>query len=164
MSGHDSGRWIGKLYLAGAAARAAAARREEDQIKLNHQLHQFAKFTTNSDEKSHSDAFSVTNTAMVGEKINFKTLTPVAESPNESLPPVKASPALQQTSVVELPVMQQLPCMQLNMQPLSVKKPPKNYLNTPAGDDDYAPHIDKEVDVPLPLPFDNLNEDEMAPL
>ena len=30
-----------------------------------------------------------------------------------------------------------------------------------AGDDDYAPHIDEEVDVPLPS--DDLNENEMAP-
>ena len=89
-------------------------------------------------------------------------MTPVAESPNESLPPVVASWALQQTSVVELPAMQQLPCVQLNTQPPSVKKSPKQHLNTPAGDDNYAPHIDDEVDIPLPS--NDLNEDEMAPL
>ena len=53
--GH-SGRRVGKLYLAGVAARAAAARCKEDRtnvllaltkIKLNHQLHQIAKFATN---------------------------------------------------------------------------------------------------------------------
>jgi hypothetical protein len=88
-------------------------------------------------------------------------LTPVAESPAESSPPVVASPAIQQTPVVELPAMQQLPCVQLNIQPPSVEKSQKQHLSTPAGDDDYAPYIDEEVDVPLPS--DDLNEDEMAP-
>ena len=88
-------------------------------------------------------------------------MTPVAESPDESLPPVVASPALQQTSVVELPAMQQLPCVQLNTQPPSVEKLPTQHLSTPTGDDNYVPHIDEEVDVPLP--FNDLNEDEMAP-
>jgi hypothetical protein len=87
-------------------------------------------------------------------------LTPVAESPDESLPPVVASPALQQKSVVELPAVQQLPCVQLNTQPPSVKKLPTQHLSTPTGEDNYVPHIDKEVDVPLP--FNNLNEDAMA--
>jgi hypothetical protein len=80
---------------------------------------------------------------------------------HESLPPVIASPALQQTSVVELPAMQQLSCMQLNTQPPSVKKWQKLHLSTPADNEDYAPHIDEEVDVPLPS--DDLNENEMAP-
>ena len=57
--------------------------------------------------------------------------------------------------------MQQLPCVQLNTQPPSVEKSQKQHLSTPAGDDDYAPHIDEEVDVPLPS--DDLNGDEMAP-
>jgi len=35
--------------------------------------------------------------ALEGEKIIFGKLTPVAESPDESSPPVAASPALQQT-------------------------------------------------------------------
>ena len=95
------------------------------------------------------------------KKIIFKKLTLVAKSPDESSPPVVASPAIQQTSVVELPVMQQLPCMQLNTQSPSVEKSPKQHLSTFAGDDDYAPHINEEVD--LHLPSDDLNEDEMAP-
>jgi hypothetical protein len=72
---------------------------------------------------------------MEGEKIVFKKLTPVAESPDESLPPVVASPALQHKSVVELPAVQQLPCVQLNTQPSSVKKLPTQHLSTPTGDD-----------------------------
>jgi len=50
-----------------------------------------------SNEKSHSDPSSATNMALEGEKIIFGKLTPVAESPDESSPPVAASPALQQT-------------------------------------------------------------------
>jgi hypothetical protein len=48
-----------------------------------------------SNEKSQGDdASSKTPTAMEGEKIIFGKLTPVAESSNESTPPVVASPAL----------------------------------------------------------------------
>ena len=86
-------------------------------------------------------------------KIIFEKLTPVTESPNESLPLVVASPVLQKP-----PATQQLPCVQLTTQPLSVEKS----LSTSTGDDDYAPPIEEEVDIPLPS--DNLDEDAMAPL
>ena len=51
---------------------------------------------------------------------------PVAESPNASTlpPPIVASLALQHPPVVELPVTQQLPCIQLNTQPPSVENSP----------------------------------------
>ena len=105
MPGH-SGRQAGKLYLAGVAARAAAARCKEDRTNVLLALTNKTQPSTPSnceicyhqhcsDEKYHSDASSATNTAMEGEKIIFKKLTPVAESPNKSLPPVVASPVLQ---------------------------------------------------------------------
>jgi hypothetical protein len=100
-------------------------------------------------------------TAMEGEKIIFKKLTPVTESPNESLPLVVASPALQQP-----PATQQLPCIQLTIQPPSVEKSPMQQgvalLSTSTGNDDYAPPIEEEVGIPLPS--NNLDEDTMAPL
>jgi len=51
--------------------------------------------------------------------------------------------------------------VQLNTQPPSVEKLPKQHSSTPACDDDYAPHFNEEVDVPLPS--DDLIVDEMAP-
>ena len=86
---------------------------------------------------------------------------PAAESPNKSLPLVVASPALQQP-----PATQQLPCIQLTIQPPSVEESPMQQgvalLSTSTGDDDYAPPIEEEVDIPVPS--DNLDEDAMAPL
>ena len=75
--------------------------------------------------------------------------TPVAHLPNKSLPLVA--------------------CVQLNMQPPPAKKSTNQHLNTPSGDEDYAPHINEEDDVVPqisndPLLSNNLNEDEMAPL
>ena len=173
----NSGRRVGKLYLAGVAARAAAAQRKEDRTNVllastnktqpstpsNCEI----QYQHCSNEKSHSDATSTTNTAMEGEKIIFETLTPVTELLHKSLPLVIASPALQQTSIVELPAMQPFPCVQLNTQPPTVKESTKQHLNTPAGDEEYAPYINKEVDARLisndPLLSNNLIEDEMAP-
>ena len=51
----NSGRWVGKLYLASVAVRAAAAQCKEDRKnvllaltkKLIHQLHQIEKSATN---------------------------------------------------------------------------------------------------------------------
>jgi hypothetical protein len=93
---------------------------------------------------------------MEGEKIKFKKLTPVAESSEESLPLVVASPALQQPPGQELPVMQ-YPCIQLIMQPPSVEKSPTQQgvalLSTPASDDDYVLPIKEEVNTTLPSNF-----------
>ncbi len=174
MPGH-SGRLGGKLYLASVAARAAAAQRIEDRTNVllaqtnktqpSTPSNREIRYQHRSDEKSQGDdASSKMPTAMEGEKIIFEKLTPVAESSGKSSPQVVvASPALQQTSVVELPAMQQLPCVQLNTQPPSVEKSPRQDLSTPAGDDDYVQQRSEE-EVDLHLPSDDLNEDEMAPL
>ena len=136
VPGH-SGRRGGKLYLASVAARAAAAQRKEDRTNVLLARMNKTQSTTpsnreiryqhRSDEKSQGDdASSKTHTAMEGEKIIFGKLTPVAESSNESTPPppVVASPALQHPPIVELPMTQQLPCIQLNTQPPSVENSP----------------------------------------
>ena len=96
MPGH-SGRWGGKLYLAGVAARAAAAQHKEDStnalLALTNKTqpstpsNRKIRYQHRSDEKSNIGASSATNTAMEGEKIISKKLTPVAESPDESSPP-----------------------------------------------------------------------------
>jgi hypothetical protein len=56
----------------------------------------------------------------------------------------------------------------LNTQSPTVKESANPHLNTPVSDEDYAPHINKEDDVPLisndPLLSNNLNKDRMAPL
>ena len=55
----------------------------------------------------------------------------------------------------------------MNTQSPTVKESANPHLNTPVSDEDYAPHINKEDDVPLisndPLLSNDLNEDEMAP-
>ena len=135
------GRQGGKLYLASVAAHAAAVQRKEDRTNVllartnktqpstpsNRKIH----YQHRSDENSQGDdASSKMPTAMEGENIIFKKLTSVAESPGESFPPVVASPALQQTSVVELPSVEKLPRQDLS--------------STPAGVEDYAQQRSKE--------------------
>ena len=55
----------------------------------------------------------------------------------------------------------------MNTQPPPVEELTNLYLNTPSGDEDYAPHIYEKGDVPLitnnPLLSNDLNKDEMAP-
>ena len=85
VPGH-SGRWGGKLYLAGVAARAAAARRKEDCTNvLLAQTNKTQPSTPSnreicyqhrSDEKLQGDVSSATHTAMEGEKIILEKFTP----------------------------------------------------------------------------------------
>jgi hypothetical protein len=81
VPGH-SGRRVGKLFLASVAARAAAARSKEDRTNVFLALTKKTQPSTPSNckicyqhcsnEKSHSDASSATNTAMEGEKLSSK--------------------------------------------------------------------------------------------
>jgi len=151
--GH-SGR-PGKLYLATQAARDAAARRKEDRVNVLLSLPSLAPPSTPlnratcykkcSDEKSLSEAPPAT--IIPGERIIFDELTAVAKTPFESLPPVVASPALQQPTGVklpallqfELPAIMQFPIGVLNTQPPTVDKSPMQVcdalLSTAAGND-----------------------------
>ena len=116
-----SGRHVGKLYLAGVSARAAAAQCKQDHTNV-------LLATTNKIQPSTPSA-------------------PVAHLPNESLPLDD--------------------CVQMNTQP-PVKESTNQHLNTPLFDEDHAPHIYKDDDVPQitndPLLSNNLNEDEINPL
>ena len=93
----------GKLYLATQAARAAAACKEDRANVFLSRPNLAPPFTPSnratrykncSDEKSLSEAPPATQ--FPGERIIFDELTPVAETPFESSPPVVASPALLQ--------------------------------------------------------------------
>ena len=100
--GHSGRR--GKLYHATQAARAAAARRKEDRANVLLSRPNLAPPSTPSNralcykncsnEKSLCEAPPVTK--FPGERIIFDEMTPVAETPFKSSPPVVASPALQQ--------------------------------------------------------------------
>jgi hypothetical protein len=97
------------------------------------------------DEKSLSEAPPAT--IIPGERIIFDELTAIAKTPFESLPPVVASPALQQPTGVklpallqfELPAIMQFPIGVLNTQPPTVDKLPMQVcdalLSTMAGND-----------------------------
>jgi len=78
------------------------------------------RYKNRSDEKSLSEAPPATK--FPGERIIFDELTPIAETPFESSPPVVASPALQQPTGVELPALLQFPIEVLNEQPPSIKR------------------------------------------
>ena len=72
-------RRVDKLYLAGEAARAAAARHKEDRTNVllastnktqpSTPSNRKIQYQRHSNEKSHSEAFSTNNTAMEGEKL-----------------------------------------------------------------------------------------------
>ncbi len=155
--GHSGRR--GKLYLATQAARDAAARRKEDRVNVLLSLPSLAPPSTPlnratcykkcSDEKSLSEAPPAT--IIPGERIIFDELTAVAKTPFESLPPVVASPALQQSTGVELPALLQFPVEVLNEQPpATVDKTPTQecdaLLSTVAsGNDIYERHKEEEL-------------------
>ncbi len=113
------------------------------------------RYKNRSNEKSLSEAPPATK--FPGERIIFDELTPIAETPYESSPPVVASPALQQPTGVELPALLQfkLPALLqfpggvLNMQPPTVDKSPMQLcdalLSTAAGDDVYEQHNEEEL-------------------
>ena len=170
-----SGRQGGKLNLAGVTARAAAARRKEDRTNVlltrtnktqpSTPSNREIRYQHCSDEKSQGDVPFATRTAMEGEKIIFEKLAPVAESSDESLPSVVASPAVQQPPGQEFPVTQH-PCIQLITQPPSVENTPTQQgvavMSTSAGNDDYVLPIEEEVDVTLPS--NDPDEDDIATL
>ncbi len=109
--GHSGRR--GKLYLATQAACATAARRKEDCANVllfrpnlappSTPSNRATHYKNRSDEKLLSEAPPATK--FPGERIIFDELTPVAETPFQSSPPVVASPALQQPTRVKLPAL-----------------------------------------------------------
>jgi hypothetical protein len=114
------------------------------------------RYKNRSDEKSLSEAPPATK--FPGERIIFDELTPVAETPFLSSPPVVASPALQQPTGVELPTLLQfkLPALLqfpggvLNTQPPTVDKLPMQLCDallstTKRGDDVYDQHDEEEL-------------------
>ena len=124
-------------------------------------LNRATRYKNCSDEKSLSEAPPATK--LPGQRIIFDELTPVAETttPFESLPPVVASPPLQQPTGVklpalppfELPALLQFPGGVLNTQPPTVDVSPTQlcdaFMPTAAGADDYALHEHDEDEVLL---------------
>ena len=96
-------------------------------------------------------------TIIPGERIIFDELTTVVETSFESLPPVVASPALQQPTRVELqallqfnlPAIMQFPIGVLNTQPPTINKLPTQLcdalLSTAAGGDVYERHEEEDL-------------------
>jgi hypothetical protein len=117
--GHP-GRGAGKLYIAGAAARVAAAQRKLDRANVllarknknapatpsNREI----QYQRRSDEKSRGDVSPAVRhaTVRVRQQIIFNQLPPVAEYGKESSPPVVELPALNEP-VNKLPALQGIP-------------------------------------------------------
>jgi hypothetical protein len=160
--GRSGGRGNGKLYLATQKARAAAAQRKEARANLlapppSTPSNCAIRYKNHSDEKSLSEAPPTTK--LPGQRIIFDELTPVAETPLESSPPVVPLPALQQEPTgVELPALPQFELLALlqypggvlNTQTPTVDKSPNALMPTAApGGGVYDLHVHDEDEVVL---------------
>jgi hypothetical protein len=113
------------------------------------------------------DASFTTRKSIVGEKIIFKHLTTVNESPAETTTPLVALPAQFQTSVAALPTLQPPPGSGL-----TTLQPPVDKLSTQKGDlpNEFptklgnAPAIMFNDSGRLPSLFEDPEDDDMAPV